>query len=102
MLCNSIFAAHAAYLQLRSCRSDNVTLVQPCIGRKRSCNRNPIDFCHHHNGYVLLHNAPRSTAHLPHSDDGISNEDKQDDEGFHKGGDGLLTFFKPGQHLRLE
>lgn len=45
---------------------------------------------------------PLFTTHLPHSDNGISDEDKQDDEGFHKGGDGLLTFFKPGQHLRLE
>lgn len=39
-------------------------------------------------------------THLPHSNDGISDEDKKDDKGLHKGGDGLLTFLEPGQHLR--
>lgn len=37
---------------------------------------------------------------LPHSNDGISDEDKKDDKGFHEGGDGLLTFLEPGEHLR--
>lgn len=47
-------------------------------------------------------NAPLLLTHLPHSNNGISDEDKKDDEGLHKGGDGLLTFLKPGQHLRSE
>lgn len=36
---------------------------------------------------------------LPHSNDSISDEDKKNDEGLHEGGDGLLAFLKPGQHL---
>lgn len=94
--CNSIFAAHIAYLQLRSCKADNVTLVRPSVGRKHGCNWNPVDSRHHHNGSISL----LFITHLPHSNNSISDEDKKDDEGFHKGGDGLLTFLKPGQHLR--
>lgn len=100
--CNSILAAPTAYLQPRSCGSDSVTLVQPCVGRKHGCNRTLIDFGHHCTGCVSLLNAPLFIAHLPHSDDGISDEDEKDDEGLHKGGDGLLTFLEPGQHLRWE
>lgn len=42
------------------------------------------------------------TTDLPHSNDGVSDEDKKDDKGLHKGSDALLTFLKPGQHLRSE
>lgn len=38
---------------------------------------------------------------LPHSNNGISDEDKKDDKRLHKGGDGLFTFLKPGQHLEV-
>lgn len=100
--CNSTFAAHTAYLQLRSCGSDSVTLVQPCVGRKHGCNRNLIDFCRHCIGCVSLLIVPLFITHLPHSNNGISDEDEKDDEGLHKGGDGLLTFLEPGQHLRSE
>lgn len=38
-------------------------------------------------------------ANLPNPHDGVGNEDQEDDKGLHKGGDGLLTLLKPGQHL---
>ena len=38
-------------------------------------------------------------THLPHADNGVSDEDEEDDKGLHEGGDGLLAFLKPGQHL---
>lgn len=101
--CNSILAAHTAYLQLCSCGSDSVTLVQPCVGRKHSCNRNLIDFFLSSLHWMRLTiNALLFVTHLPHSNNGISDEDKKDDEGLHKGGDGLLTFLEPGQHLRSD
>lgn len=53
-------------------------------------------------GCVSLLSTPLFITHLPHSNNGISDEDKKDDEGLHKGGDGLLTFLEPGQHLRSE
>lgn len=39
---------------------------------------------------------------LPHSNDGISDEDKEDDEGLDEGGDCLLALLEPGQHLKSE
>lgn len=54
------------------------------------------------NGYVLLLNAPGIVTDLPHTNDSVGDEDKEDDEGFHKGGDGLITFLEPGQHLTSE
>lgn len=38
-------------------------------------------------------------ANLPNPHDGIGNENQEDDKGFNKRSDGLLTFLKPGQHL---
>lgn len=76
--------------------------MQPCLGRKHGSNWNLGTFCQHCNGYVLLLNALGLVTDLPHSNNGVSDEDKKDDEGLHKGGDGLLTFLEPGQHLRSE
>jgi hypothetical protein len=35
-------------------------------------------------------------TYLPHTDDGISNENKQYNKGFNKGGDLVIMFFKQG------
>ena len=45
---------------------------------------------------------PGLVTDLPYSNNGVSDKDKKDDEGFHEGRDGLFTFLKPGQHLRSE
>lgn len=42
-----------------------------------------------------------SVTDLPHSNDGVCDEDKKDDERLHKGGDGLLALLEPGQHLEV-
>lgn len=42
----------------------------------------------------------RVLTDLPHSNDSICNEDEEDDEGFDKGSDSFLTFFKPSQYLK--
>lgn len=42
-----------------------------------------------------------ASTDLPHSNDGIGDEDQKDDEGLHEGGDGLLAFLEPGQHLKF-
>lgn len=51
---------------------------------------------------VLLLNVQGLVTDLPHSNNGVSDEDEKDDEGFHEGSDGLLTFLEPSQHLRSE
>lgn len=51
---------------------------------------------------ILLLNVLGLVTDLPYSNNGVSDKDKKDDEGFHEGGDGLFTFLKPRQHLRSE
>ena len=38
-------------------------------------------------------------AYLPDTDDGVGYENQQDDKRLHEGCNGLLSLFKPGQHL---
>lgn len=101
LCCSNTFRAQTNYFELQSCKSDNITVVQPCPGRKQSSNWNLGTFCPHCNGYVLLLKALGLVTDLPHSNNGVSDEDKKDDERLHKGGDGLLTLLEPGQHLEV-
>ena len=39
-------------------------------------------------------------TYLPHTDDGISDKDKKNDEGFNESGDHVIVFFKQGQDLQ--
>lgn len=50
----------------------------------------------------LIAQQVESFTDLPHSNNGISDKDKKNDEGLNEGGDSLLTFLKPGQNLRSE
>lgn len=42
------------------------------------------------------------TADLPHSNNGVGNENEQNDEGLNEGCDSLFTFLKPSQHLQKD
>lgn len=80
------------YSEHQRCKSDTVSIEQQLAAKKQK--PEPADV-------AAADTCVCSTCtDLPHSDHSVSDEDQEDDEGLHEGGDGLLALLKPSQHLR--
>ena len=69
----------------------HITSALPFIAPKRAAARRVRP----HDVYPL----PLTHTHLPDPDDGVGDQDQEDDEGLHKGRDGLLVVLEKGQNL---